>query len=46
MSDSLERDLTRCLQGEEELREREYAAQVLAGGDFSHLDCEIGRAHV
>ena len=39
MSDSLERDLTRCLQGEEELREREYAAQVLAGGDFSHLDC-------
>ena len=39
MSDSLERDLTQCLQGEEELREREYAAQVLAGGDFSHLDC-------
>lgn len=39
MSDSLERDLTQCLQGEEELRERKYASQVLAGGDFSHLDC-------
>lgn len=39
MSDLLERDLTRCLQGEEELRERKYASQVLAGGDFSHLDC-------